>query len=164
TSSAAPVVTGVVALLLSKNGMLTYEEVKTALANGADKSGNYIYQNAAKQGHSKEMGYGRVNAYKTLEDIPVGITENSKVENFSIKVTNPVMRSLDIRYDISALKGDVEVQIYDMSGNVHYSKTMYRHEEFVSIDVNDLSPGMYFSRFMNKEDELVQTVKFIKLW
>jgi subtilisin family serine protease len=166
TSSAAPVISGVVALLLSKNQALTSQEVKDKLAQQADKVGGYDYSyDALKPGHSKEMGFGRVNAFKAIEETPVGITEKTKTENsFTIAVENPVGSKLTINYDFSQLQQDVTLEIYDMEGKLHRKSLLYRHEEMVTIDVQDLSPGMYYSKLFNKEDELVQTVKFIKLW
>lgn len=66
TSMASPVVAGVVALILSKNPLLTPNEVKTILANSARDIGNggwdYFY------------GYGRVDAYRALQLTPFPMT------------------------------------------------------------------------------------------
>ncbi len=166
TSSAAPVVAGVVALLLSKNQALTWQDIKNKLAESADKVGgyNYNYDNN-KPGHSKEMGFGRINALRAIEETPVGIDEvtNTNAE-YKLAVENPVGSTITINYDFSNLKQDVTLEIYNPEGKLINVSKLFRHEEAVTIDVEDLSPGMYYSRFFNKEDELVQTVKFIKLW
>ncbi len=63
TSFSAPLVSGVIALMLSSNPALTGAEVRQALHDTADKVGGYDYNwNAGMPGHSREMGYGRVNA------------------------------------------------------------------------------------------------------
>jgi hypothetical protein len=59
TSQAAPLVSGIVALLLSKNPDLTSEEVRQILRLSADKVSNKDFD--------AEIGYGRVNALKALE-------------------------------------------------------------------------------------------------
>ncbi|MBI4208179.1 MAG: S8/S53 family peptidase [Deltaproteobacteria bacterium] len=59
TSQAAPLVSGVVALLLSKNPDLTSEEVRQILRLSADK--------VSDKDFDAEIGYGRVNALKALE-------------------------------------------------------------------------------------------------
>ncbi len=167
TSAAAPIVAGVAALLLSKNNGLPWKEVRTILFNSADKvhSSEYNYSHdASKAGHSREMGYGRVNAYKALSEVSVGITDvpTFKVD---IKVVNPVENGqLEIFYPGAELEDNMTVGVYDMSGKLMATQALGRHEDYVTIDVMDMTPGMYFARFMYREDELVQTVKFVKLW
>jgi len=66
TSSAAPGVAGVAALVLAKNPELRWDEVKDVLRRSCDRidtaGGGY---NAA--GHSRLYGYGRVNARRAAE-------------------------------------------------------------------------------------------------
>lgn len=70
TSAAAPQVAGVAALMLSVNPCLSPFQVKDILTKTADKIGspgiNYNW-NPDRLGHSKEMGYGRLNAHKAVE-------------------------------------------------------------------------------------------------
>ncbi len=63
TSSATPLVAGIVALLLSVNPHLSRAEVKEILESTADKVGPKPYN---KNGFHREYGYGRVNAAKAL--------------------------------------------------------------------------------------------------
>jgi serine protease len=63
TSFAAPLVSGVVALMLAANPSLTNDQVRQILHDTADKIGPYNYNwNVGMPGHSQEVGYGRVNA------------------------------------------------------------------------------------------------------
>ena len=64
TSAAAPIVTGVVALLLEANPNLTRENVYNALACSADKIGNVPY---GSDGFNEYYGYGKVNVHKALQ-------------------------------------------------------------------------------------------------
>jgi subtilisin family serine protease len=169
TSAAAPIVAGVAALLLSKNNSMTWEEVRTTLLNSADKvhSNEYNYSHdAAKVGHSREMGYGRVNALKALGEVAVGVTSEPTIAlGTDIRVVNPIQNNqLEIFYPGAQLEQDLVVGVFDMNGSLIRQQLLGRHEEFVSIDVFDITPGMYFARFMYREDELIQTVKFVKLW
>jgi hypothetical protein len=67
TSFSAPLVSGVVALMLSANPGLSNAEIRQALHDSADKVGGYDYDwNAGMPGHSRELGYGRVNAANAL--------------------------------------------------------------------------------------------------
>ncbi len=65
TSSSAPLVAGIVALMLSANPDLTAKEVKQILESTADKIGrSWEYSN----GYSKKYGYGRVNADRAVAE------------------------------------------------------------------------------------------------
>lgn len=67
TSYAAPIVSGVIALMYSVNPNLSQEQVKDILRDTSEKVGGYDYNwNPANPGHSKELGYGLVNAYKAV--------------------------------------------------------------------------------------------------
>ncbi|AFL82545.1 subtilisin-like serine protease [Aequorivita sublithincola DSM 14238] len=67
TSFSSPIVSATVALMLSVDATLTNEEIEYTLKCTADKVGSYNYNwNPSKQGHSKELGYGRLNAYQAV--------------------------------------------------------------------------------------------------
>ncbi len=67
TSSAAPTVTGVVALMLAVNPGLSPLQIRDVLRASADKVGPYNYNWSPSQpGQSQEMGYGRLRADRAL--------------------------------------------------------------------------------------------------
>lgn len=169
TSAAAPIVSGVAALLLSKNNNLSWEEVREKLLNGADKvkQGQYNYNHdGSRPGHSKEMGYGRVNAYSAINSTPVGVGQEPVIEStpWEVTVTNPVTDQLDVMYSSNTINETIELQVYNMSGQLMTTSTLSLESNKTSIDVSGLSPGMYFTRFLNQQDEVAQSQKFIKLW
>ncbi len=63
TSMAAPIVTGVAALIWSISPSLTPETIRFILETTADKVSGYSYTD----GYAVEVGYGRINAYKALK-------------------------------------------------------------------------------------------------
>jgi subtilisin family serine protease len=67
TSSAAPGVAGVAALVLSLNPALRHEEVKDILKRGCDRIDKVKGQYDPGTGHSLLYGYGRVNAAKAVK-------------------------------------------------------------------------------------------------
>jgi subtilisin family serine protease len=70
TSSAAPHVAGLAALIRSINPSLTPQQVRQYIQNSADKVGGYNYNwNQSMPGHSQELGYGRINASNTLGQV-----------------------------------------------------------------------------------------------
>ncbi len=60
TSQAAPMVSGVAALILSKYGPMSTGDLKNRIANTADDLG--------KPGHDPDYGRGRVNAYRAITE------------------------------------------------------------------------------------------------
>ncbi|TDR14638.1 S8 family serine peptidase [Marinicella litoralis] len=67
TSFSAPMTSGVAALVLSRNPMLTHVQVREILRNSADKVGGYDYDyDVDFPGRSLEFGYGRLNAHAAL--------------------------------------------------------------------------------------------------
>ncbi len=68
TSFASPMVSATAALMISENSCLSKDQVKDLLINTADKVGGYdYYWSPAKFGHSKELGYGRLNTRHAVE-------------------------------------------------------------------------------------------------
>ena len=68
TSAAAPQVAGVVALMKSINPCISPGEISEIIKSTAIKSGGYNYNwNPSKPGHSKELGYGRINAFEAVK-------------------------------------------------------------------------------------------------
>lgn len=169
TSAAAPIVTGVAALLLSKNNDLSWQEVREKLLESADKTrqGQYNYNHdGSRPGHSKEMGYGRVNAYQAIVGTPVGIAQEPQVESipWDVSITNPVTTNLDVRYSAASHTDNIEMQVYSMNGQLMATQLLTPETGNTSLDVSGLSPGMYFTRFVSREEEITQSLKFIKLW
>ena len=69
TSSAAPHVAGVAALILSVNPNLKVEEVNDIIENTAQKTGTYNYTNESGRPNGTwniEMGYGLIDAYEAV--------------------------------------------------------------------------------------------------
>jgi subtilisin family serine protease len=69
TSSAAPHVAGVAALVLSINPCLTEEEVRNIIENTAQKVGTYTYGNNPNRPNGtwhEEVGYGLIDAFQSV--------------------------------------------------------------------------------------------------
>jgi subtilisin family serine protease/flagellar hook assembly protein FlgD len=80
TSMASPVVAGVAALVLSKNPLLSPNQVKSILASSAIDLGN--------GGWDFFYGYGRVNAYRALQATPIPMSNITSNKTFTMKGTN----------------------------------------------------------------------------
>jgi len=75
TSFSSPIVSGTVALMLDVDPSLTNVEIRRLLHDTADKVGGYDYDwNPLLPGHSRELGYGRVNALEVVlaaREVPI---------------------------------------------------------------------------------------------
>jgi len=68
TSASTPQIAGCAALALSVNQNLSVNQINNLVKYKADKVGGYNYNwNSLMPGHSKELGYGRLNCYKMVE-------------------------------------------------------------------------------------------------
>ena len=73
TSFAAPLASGIVALMLAVDPSLSNDELRQILHDTADKVGPYDYNwDPSNPGHSQELGYGRVNAQAAVEAATLG--------------------------------------------------------------------------------------------
>ena len=63
TSASAPIVSGIIALLLEKDPTLTREEIENLLQSTSDKIGTLDYDN----GRNDYYGYGKINAARLLK-------------------------------------------------------------------------------------------------
>jgi hypothetical protein len=93
TSSAAPLVAGIAGLILSLDPNLNYREVYDIIYRSAEKidfpNGNYD-----GDGHSDWYGYGRVNAFRALDSIPI-------LEE-AVRGTNLESRIADIQFFVNS--------------------------------------------------------------
>jgi subtilisin family serine protease/subtilisin-like proprotein convertase family protein len=95
TSSACPLVSGVVALLLSNEPGLSYSEVRQRLIETADKidpnnaSGDF-YAAYDETGHSRAYGFGRVNAASAIQGSPSNITIVTPMDRATVDGVYPV--------------------------------------------------------------------------
>ncbi|MGH1363305.1 MAG: S8 family serine peptidase [Calditrichia bacterium] len=116
-SGAAPVVTGIIALMLDANPNLDAEQVRTILRNTARSDAfTGTTPNAA-------WGYGKINAYAAVQEAlnVTGIEPltDAVANRFQLKSNypNPFNPSTTIRYELLQAM-PVELQIYDTAGRL----------------------------------------------
>lgn len=95
TSAATPLAAGIAALVLSIDADLTQQEVFNILTQSADDVGGYNYVN----GVSNQMGHGRVNAFKAVQQAqgsgnscgtPASVASTGVTQNAAIVSWNAV--------------------------------------------------------------------------
>lgn len=152
TSGAAPLVSGIAALLLEKEPSLTQTEVYQALRDGCDKVGGYTY---GANGKTLEMGFGRVNAYNTVYQIIASTNEIKADIDFSI--TNPINNNLVIK-----LKNinNYTITIYDNLGKLVLETSLTYDES--NINLSTFANGLYFLKVSDNKSFKTTSKKFIK--
>ncbi len=169
-SGAAPVLTGIIALMLEANPLLNSIEVKEILQNTA-RSDNFTGTTP-----NTKWGYGKVDAFAAVSEV-LNTTDIEKLEsNIPISYRleqnypNPFNPTTTINYSIPNLyvgtSHDLSVQlkIYDILGkeivtlvNELQSPGNYRAE----FDGSRLSSGIYY--YQLKSDKFIETKKMMLL-
>jgi subtilisin family serine protease len=180
TSQSAALVSGLAGLILSIRPDLVRsnpEEVRNLINSNADKVGGYDYNwDPSRPGHSKEMGYGRINTSRTLKAALAGkppyiskkkSSKEMDIDETELNITaapnpfNPVTR---IHY-ILPEAGHVKVEIFNTQGkrittlvNEYSSEGEHR----VMFNGSRLATGIYFTRLQFGEKELIRKVLLVK--
>jgi subtilisin family serine protease len=141
TSSATPLVAGVVALMLSANPDLTAREVKQILTSTADKIGS---PSEYRNGHSVKYGYGRINADRAVaealrrKDKANPVVIDNKVED-SVSTGNGLF---NIKVEPKEQKGwGVQVGAYSNYSNVLVLVKRLEQQFNVPVNVNISESG-----------------------
>ncbi|MCB9257980.1 MAG: S8 family peptidase [Ignavibacteriales bacterium] len=174
TSLATPFVSALVGLMLSIDSTLTPNQVYDIITKNTDKIGQYPYD---ENGWNQYLGYGRINAYKTLayikqqqnlvnidcKNIP---TEIKLYQNYP----NPFNPNTKIKYsiqnDVSNFKPmKVTIKIFDMLGRelttlVNENKIPGIYE--MQWDASEYTSGVYFCQFTCGNNIQTKKMTFIK--
>lgn len=117
TSAACPNAAGVMALILSMNPNLTYDQARYILENTADRTGGYNYSATKEAGPwSFELGYGRVNAYRAVlaAQSTVGVN-NYNPKDYAAFVYYDNAGNPYLNVDV-AKESAINVALYDVTG------------------------------------------------
>ncbi|MEN0006257.1 MAG: S8 family serine peptidase [Bacteroidota bacterium] len=138
TSSSAPLVAGVCALILSANPDLTAKEVKDILQQTADKIG---HPSEYVNGHSRKFGYGRVNADRAVaealrrkeqHEVPVEVEDSISTGRglFEFSVRKQQAKGWGVQIGAFAEYGNVLIQV---------EKLQKQFGEKVIVNINELN-------------------------
>jgi subtilisin family serine protease len=105
TSSSTPQAAAVAALMLSLDSSLEVEDIRSILHNSARKVGGYDYDwDLSRPGHSRELGYGLVDAYGAL----VGVKYNAELVR-EVELTEDTSWPTSSFFSNVFIAGDVSV-------------------------------------------------------
>ncbi|MBD0268133.1 MAG: S8 family serine peptidase [Cyanobacteria bacterium Co-bin8] len=166
TSSACPVAAGVAGLILSANPNLTAREVREILQSTADKVVDanpdpqlgLHYGSYDKNGHSLWFGYGKVNAFKAVQEarrrLYLGrsvqrVVRSQSTSAVAIADANPAGTSSSIRITDQGQVQDIQVRVE------------IDHEFLGDIDVSVVAPDgervLLQGRTLGNQTQLRQT-------
>ncbi|GBR75605.1 putative protease [Candidatus Termititenax persephonae] len=107
TSFAAPQVSGLCTLLLAKYPDRTAQQIRLILQNTADDLG--------ATGRDREFGYGMINVYHALANIPTKSSGEQKLKEV-LSFPNPAEKYAKFSFKTDKAVEQVEVLIYDSRG------------------------------------------------
>ncbi len=171
TSSAAPLVAGVAALMISVNPNLTASEIKNLMRTNSDRIGGGYNSS----GHSPHLGYGRVNALKLVKaahilatggtqptqpapapvgpSVPPGTPPVVSTPRKAVVVSN----FLNVRSQpsltaakVGRLNNGDTIEIYEELGLWYkIGPGKYVHRDYVRVTSTQLKTGRVTSSFLN---------------
>lgn len=108
TSAATPLTAGIATLVLSKNGNLTWQQLKDVLRLSCDQIGGVTYDG---NGWHPEYGYGRINAHSALINTPSDTTAPT-VSSVVVRTS----RAVEIAFSEPVGDGVITAANYTISG------------------------------------------------
>lgn len=169
TSMAAPVVSGVSALILSKNPFLTPGDVESILKRSAYDLG--------QTGRDDYFGYGRINASLALNYTPEPFSRINASNQFRIEGTNKLELSLDVYKDtnITAYVKNPKGAIIQFIGDKHdwhggkvdlYWNGKQKDGKFVKsgtyklvVKITNEKETVYRSKYITVKNAVTPTIK-----
>lgn len=159
TSFAAPIVSGISALLIEKNPNLTWIQVRDILTSSADKVTPALYnynQFAGYTGYSDQMFYGRVNCMNAITS-PILSVNAVDLSNYIILSQDENSVYLTFHKDLNPK--DFEIVVFDMTGKI-LSLNQIENGNQIHLNSSLLSSGMYIINVFNSTSQL--SLKVIK--
>lgn len=162
TSASTAIVSGLVAIIISKNPSLSWQEIKDIIIHGAAKVHTDIYNynyDTNDPGRSFDMQYGRVSCINSLQSTPLSTKElvkdetNLYIYDFQEGLTTVLFSELK--------KSNCQIVIRDLSGKeIHKAKLSIEDKEY-TFNSSLLSHGMYIVS-LELNNTILKSMKYVK--
>jgi hypothetical protein len=154
TSMSAPVVAGVVALMLEADPTLTPAEVKEVIRLTARTD---VHTGAIPPGGSTRWGYGKVNAYRAVKEV-LGLNGVQDLDEGNVVIwPNPASGELNVQ--AAAGLGPVRLIVSDITGRVILDRNIVAGGR-ITMAISDWSDGMYHVQVI--QGSVLTTGKVVK--
>ena len=152
TSFSAPLVSGIASLLLQKHPLMTWQELRSFLIDGAEKVHPELYNYSLYPdfpGVSNQMYYGRVSCERSL---------NLLINYLSVKELTDIPNLIRIiDSEIINLNGNqLNIEIIDIQGKIINQSKILENEK---ISLSDLNKGMYIVNIYSMDNNYIKSIK-----
>lgn len=138
TSMASPAVAGAVALYFQRYPTATWQDVKTALLNCAERD-----QFTGTALPDVTWGYGKLNAYGLVKGCNTGLDEYPLQHSLNV-YPNPASSDAVITVDLTAAQiKDASITIFDLAGKEIKRMSVAQHYGDLIIPVQNFDAGIY---------------------
>lgn len=157
TSASAPAASGIVALLLQANPMLSPSTLFPILFETAIQD---VHTGTLPAAGNNNWGHGKINAYAAMKRI-AGTTSTYDFTGTKMDCTlfpNPSQGSFCLDYN-SRTKENVSVAVYNITGSLVHSETWSVSQGFnrLSVSLPNAATGMYMVKLVAKDG--IATIK-----
>jgi subtilisin family serine protease len=154
TSMSAPAVSGIIAILLQVNPLLTPDGLLDLFSQTVIKD---VYTGQVPAAGSNTWGLGKINAYRSLKKLlePTGI-KHLQAESQMLVFPNPSHGNFNIEY-MGTTNEPVEIKISNQSGKVVRSDSwqISMGSNIKKLDTKNLPSGIYFVELKSKTEKSI---------
>ena len=159
TSQAAPMVAGVISLMLAVNPALTPTQIRQILEQTSEDQVGDAFDTP---GWDQYYGHGRINAFAALSS-PLLSNTKYYTESTNIKVfPNPI--SNENYFSVSGLNpyNRYDIKVVALDGKVVKELKNKSTDGLLKLDIGSMQSGIYFVNITNLDEKLVFNKKIIK--
>jgi len=157
SSQAAPLVTGLISLLLSVKPDLTIPEIRTILERSSE---DQVGDAEDTSGWDPYYGHGRINAYNALTDGTLNVFTFENNTKDILVYPNPTASGSNLKIS-NLIDGAHTIHIYNMIGQNIYSSSISTINNATTIALPELNPGTYVLKIINNLKNISTIKKLI---
>lgn len=155
TSQAAPLVSGLCALLLAQNPNRSADDLRDILRNTAEDEVGDASEDIP--GFDIYFGYGRVNAFNALNSSGVSIAEPISNQQKLTVYPNPGSDYISV----SIPAPNTRVQLLDLKGNVIMERKTIIGEKSIRLDVSKFPNAAYLLQLKSSNSQIIGSKKIV---
>ena len=154
TSMAAPVVTGITALMLEADPTLTANQIKTLIRNNAYTD---IHTGSVP---NNIWGWGKVDAHESVKAVALAPSStNLEISNDIMVYPNPVQEVINIHFNTNI---KAQILLRNLNGNILINESTDTNQQgnLKVLNLNKISRGIYILTI--KQEKGISNYKIIK--